>query len=474
MKLLKNRILPAIALLMFSTGLLAQTPEADESEATKAQLEAIQAEEAQEHEELQRVYSDAVEAARAEQKAALEAVERARTEMLHEAEEQARMTEKMSQVHSENAEEYEQAREMQLENSAAMREELSRAHESLRHVSREVARAHRDINRSQINSRIEVRRVNPRINLGDKAIIGVVLGESENGGVPVLGVSPDGPADRAGMEQGDIIISMMGESLSDDDEGDARAVLSDVMDGVAIGDEIVITVDRDDETHDFIVVADKREPFAWQSIVRLPSAPTAATAVQASPSVPSAPVIIERINIPDIDEEALRVEVERIRADVDRARVLIESSAIVDFETDSEWDYKFESLSDFGDGAIREANVWFGLPLTKGLKLAEVDEGLGEYFNTDRGVLVLEAKPDNDLQLESGDVILDVGSKNVDKPSDVMRALRDWESGETIEINVKRNRKNKSLDVVLPERTHGYQFVPSSDDIHIKVLTDKD
>ena len=67
--------------------------------------------------------------------------------------------------------------------------------------------------------------------------------------------------------------------------------------------------------------------------------------------------------------------------------------------------YEFETLSEVGDAALAGTNIWFGMPLTRGLKFAELDESLGAYFDTSEGVLVLSAKADNLLQLQSGDVI---------------------------------------------------------------------
>jgi C-terminal processing protease CtpA/Prc len=432
--------------------------------ATPALAQDNDAEQARERAELKAAYEDAVEAARHERQLALESVERARTDMLRATEENARLAEAQSSAQAEQLAERERALEAREAETAAMREELSRAHESLRQASREVAQVHRELDRSH-------RVVAPShswLNLGDRAVIGVVLGDSTENGVKVLGVSPDGPSDRAGLEQGDIIISMMGKPLADGESADSKAVLTEVMEDVSVGDEISITVDRAGDELTYTVTADKREPFAWQSIVRLPSVPPA-------PGLPDTRMLLERIEVPEIDEKALIEQVERIREDLDHTRIIIQADRNMSFgDAPEAWEYRYETLSEIGDEALREANVWFGLPATRGLKLAEIDAGLGEYFETDRGVLVLKAKDDNNLQLQSGDVILQVGGKMVDKPSDVMRALREWEPGTNIEIDIKRERKEKTLDVVLPEKMLGFDFVPFTDDLHINIHTSED
>ena len=139
-----------------------------------------------------------------------------------------------------------------------------------------------------------------------------------------------------------------------------------------------------------------------------------------------------------------------------------------------EYEFEFHDMSELGDRVLHQANGWFGLPMTQGLKLAEIDPGLGEYFKTDRGVLVLKAKADNDLQLESGDVILRVGDTEVNSPAEFMRALREVESGEELTIDIKRNRKDKTLKATMPEKQFSYFSPEITTQYNVQISTETD
>jgi predicted metalloprotease with PDZ domain len=428
----------AAALLLPSGGVAAQAEDIE------------RAEKAQREEALQQAYEEALAAASQERQDAQEAMERAREEMARASTERAMRDAEAAEAREAYYKARETARRQREEELTAMREELSRAHEQLRQASREVARVHRELELARGATAPAV----PLLNLGDRAVIGVILGDSDKSGVQVLGVSPDGPAERAGIEQGDIIVAVQGERLVSDEDENAGLLLQEVMEGVQAGDELQITVNRGGEDLDVTVTAELREPFGWASIVRLPSAPM----------VPGHELHIERIEIPTIDKEALAEKMGQIREEIDRARIVIEARQAEGLEyAPQTWEFEFDKLSDIGEEAMLGANLWFGMPLTRGLKFAEVDAGLGEYFKTDRGVLVLKAKDDNDLQLQSGDVILSVGGTDVDNPSDVMRALREVEPGSNLQIGIMRDRKKRSIDIVVPERKAQLGFAPKSD-----------
>ena len=323
-----------------------------------------------------------------------------------------------------NSELQKRERKLQKEELARTREELSKTHRELREATREVARAHRDLVRAGDDYEVI-----HHVNLGDRAVIGVVLGKESDKGVEIIGVSPDGPAERAGLEQGDILVSIQDMVLADND--DARESVFEVMSEVDDQEELAVVIERDGVSSEYTVTAEIREPRGWQSMIRIAEVEAiAATSGDRH-------VIIERIEIPEIDEEAIAAQVAELTKHLEH------------------YEFDYEEFSDFGAHAMSEANAWFGLPRAHGLELTSINEGLGAYFKTDRGVLVIKAREANAYGLESGDVILSIDSTAVNSPSDLMRALRDVKPGSELDIGIKRNRRDKTLSVIVPENRLG-------------------
>jgi hypothetical protein len=283
------------------------------------------------------------------------------------------------------------------------------------------------------------------VNLGDRAVIGVILGRQMADGVEIIGVSPDGPAERGGMQQGDIVASIQDVDLAEGGQNSGRDSIYQVMKDVRDGEELSITVMRNSRLVDLTITAEQREPTAWQSVIRIPE-------VGDVPAAPGAhEVIIKQIMVPEIDEEALTAEVEALEEKVRHMEYVFVSPDGEGYEFGGEWEMEFEEMSQFGEHALREANIWFGLPHAQGLELTSINPGLGEYFKTDRGVLVIKAKEDNAYTLKSGDVVLEIDATAVNTPADMMRALRSLDSGMKVDIVIKRERRDKTLQVVVPE-----------------------
>ena len=408
----------------------------------------------------------AQEEARAEYESMLAEAELAREQAREVAEQaretaraQAELTREKAELQNEQREDFSRQRALKAEETARMREELSRTHRELREVSREVARAHQDLARAE-ERKHEIRFVN----LGDRAVIGVILGGETPDGVQIIGVSPDGPAERAGLLQGDVLQSLRGVDLTAGDSG--RAAINSIMREVKDGEEIAASVIRDGEHWEFMVTAEQREPRAWQSMIRIHES------VDDVGSAVAPEVYIERIEVPEIDEEALVAQIEALGQQVSELEYAFITVDKNDFPIHEDFEHEqfehedfehgeylidYSAMSQIGEHAMREANVWFGLPHAQGLELTTINPGLGEYFKADHGVLVIQAREDNSYQLQSGDVVQEIGTTTVNTPADMMRALRGLDSGGAVEIQIKRNKRNKTLSVTVPENRFGFR-----------------
>jgi len=451
----RNPLMILAATLLLGLGATATAATADES-GSKAETAEMNA-------QLETEYKKALIAADKERHAAEASLEKAR-EQLHLAAEQRGEAAGQRGKATEESVKAQAVRQAEMEK---MHEELSRARRQLRETSREIARVDREVARAR-SDRAVSRHV---FSTSDRPVIGVILGDTDDVGIKVLGVSPDGPAEQAGIKQGDVIVAMGGRVLAAVDEtGNVRSGLNIALQEIKADEPVIVSVERGDQTLDLTVVPEVREPLAWHSVSRFSS-------LHADPADPAAPAepneirIIERIVVPEIDTEALTEQIRQIRIEVDERQALMELRT---FPPDvSEFEFELHELSELGNFALHDANVWFGLSMAQGLKLAEIDPGLGEYFKTDRGVLVLKARTDNDLQLESGDVILQVGDTEVNSPAEFMRALRDFNSGDEFEIDIKRKRKDRTLKTIMPESrtsflapghdaTHRFKFITGS------------
>ncbi|HEU5042113.1 MAG TPA: PDZ domain-containing protein [Gemmatimonadales bacterium] len=92
-----------------------------------------------------------------------------------------------------------------------------------------------------------------------------------------------------------------------------------------------------------------------------------------------------------------------------------------------------------------------GSPLAR-LELAPLNPDLGQYFGSDEGVLVISVPADGGLGLKGGDVILAVDGRKPAGPSHLLRILRSYESGESFKLDILRNRKRETVTARLGKK----------------------
>jgi hypothetical protein len=89
----------------------------------------------------------------------------------------------------------------------------------------------------------------------DRGMIGVVLAPDKNG-LRVDAVTPGGPADKAGVRDGDVLTAVDGKKLAGEEAGDA-------LHDLKIGQGVKLTVLHDGKSREVALKAERREPFVF-------------------------------------------------------------------------------------------------------------------------------------------------------------------------------------------------------------------
>ena len=213
------------------------------------------------------------------------------------------------------------------------------------------------------------------------AMLGVNIGNSQSRdeGVEIMGVSPGGPAERAGLRTGDVIMSVNGKSLKKSGDKLPAAELVDFMRSVEPGQVVKLDYLHAGKPQTAEVTTTRAEP-------------------------PLARILRDRMMLP-----------------------LPEGMEMPDFEHMLSPDRSFRAL-----------------------ELVPITPKLGQYFGTDKGLLVVRAPAEPGFQLEEGDVLIAIDGRTPESPGHAFRILRSYQPGEKVKIGVLRNRKRLDLEIITP------------------------
>lgn len=281
---------------------------------------------------------------------------------------------------------------------AEMDRQLVEAEGQIAKAARQIA----EITRERLPRMVEIER---RFEMSDKPRLGIAIDADENSagsgpveGVAIRGVTPGSAASDAGLRSGDVITSVNDETLSAGSASVANERLLDFMRGVEVGDVLKIEYLRDGK-----VGSVEMEPrvvennmFVWRDDGH------GGFAAPGMPHAPGAPEIMKKFK------------------------------------------------------------MQFGFPWARSgigeLELVELNEGLGRYFGTDKGLLVISAPESGAFKLQDGDVIQNIDGREPKDVRHAMRILSSYQSGEQLKLGIMRDKKKRTIDIEIPADQRGMLF----------------
>ena len=213
---------------------------------------------------------------------------------------------------------------------------------------------------------------------------------SDKVGARIEGVTPGGPAEKAGLKVGDVITRFNGTTLGgaapeDDERSGPGTKLIDLARELDPGDTVQVEYRRGTDARKVTLVAeDLGGGRSWSGSMEMP------------------------------DMGAFK-----------------------------------ELMPQMGPGS--EFEFAFGSPWG-GIELVELNPDLGDYFGTREGVLVVRAPEDSTLALKGGDVIVSIGGRKPTSPMQAMRIIRSYDPGESVTLDVLRKQKRVTVTWKVPER----------------------
>lgn len=277
------------------------------------------------------------------------------------------------------------------EREEEVRRQLQDTREEIRELSERLGELSLELVEGPLQALRETH-IGSKARFGGPSIGAVIHSSTGERGARVMAVTPDGPAEQAGLRSGDVIIGMNGVSFVDDDDA-AGKLLSQFMHDVEQGDTINIELERDGRAMSLSV-----EPRELDDVG----------------------VFSFSLNDHDADPFVFTNE---------------DITDLADIAVDVGKSFEFI----FADGPWSDMEV------------VALTPGLGDYFGVTEGLLVVRAPKDGSLDVREGDVIVRVDGDALDDRRALSRTLARRDKNETVRFEIVRQRQSMTIEAVVPE-----------------------
>jgi len=85
------------------------------------------------------------------------------------------------------------------------------------------------------------------------------------------------------------------------------------------------------------------------------------------------------------------------------------------------------------------------------MEIVLLTERLGSYFGADEGLLIVRAPKNEELKLQDGDVIQSIDGRKPTSVNHAMRILGSYQSGETVKIEIMRDKRKQTISIDVPD-----------------------
>ncbi|MCH7829292.1 MAG: PDZ domain-containing protein [Proteobacteria bacterium] len=269
----------------------------------------------------------------------------------------------------------------------------------LREAEERMEQAARQIAKLTSERLPQIEIIQRRFEFWNKPRLGITIDGSDKSGpvagVEIEGVTPGSAADDAGLRAGDVITAINGESLSSSGSAEANKSLLDFMRGVEEGDQLKVEYLRNGNVG----------------------------TVEVSPRI-------------------MQMHAFSWAPDGKSLHIFQQGPSIPEVLGDFRMDFVFP---------------WAGSGWGS-MELVELSEGLGKYFGTKSGLLVVSAPKSDNFELRDGDVIRSIDGREPKDVRHAMRILSSYRSGEKLTLEIMRDKKKRTLEIEIPAEHRGALF----------------